>query len=151
MAFIDYDSIGDPFINVTHRVDGTGDWDDLLVVQLMLDFVYSMVPALRKSKPTKGPITTSGKPATDTSILIKHFQKVQMKRVKPDGIVDRADGKRKENSTIYQLNTLMSIILVALESPDTVISNLTRKEPLLGPFLQTPAERKAARHKEYSL
>ncbi len=146
MAFVDRDSYDDFFVNVSHRVGKSGDWDDVYIVQAMLEFIYTTNPKLRKSKPTKGPITVTGKPAEDTSVLIAHFQKMYMKRAKPQGYLDQAIGKTKENATIWQLNQHMTAVLLAVRSPENVISYLKRKAPLLGPSLRTREER----HLEYS-
>ena len=78
MAFIDTDAHHDLFVNVSHRVGATGSWDDLLAVQLMLEFIYSNSVPLKKTKPTKGPVTVTGKAAPDSPILIAHFQKTIM-------------------------------------------------------------------------
>ena len=149
MAFIDSDASDDPFVNVTHRVGKNGDWDDLMVVQLMLEFIYANSPTLKKTKPTKGPVTVTGKPAADTPILISHFQKTRMKRSNPQGFINRAAGtaKQKENSTIWVLNVTVSMILAAISSPDSVISYLKKKAPLLASSLQTDAEQ-AAQYQE---
>lgn len=143
MAFVDYDSIGDPFINVTHRVGKTGDWDDLYVVQLMLEFIYTTSIPLKKTKPTRGPVTVTGKPAADTPILIAHFQKKILKRSKPQGYVNKAVGtaKQKETYTIWHLSQHMSLLLAAIASPDSVISYLKKKVSLLASSLRTMEER----------
>jgi hypothetical protein len=143
MAFVDYELDDDSFVNVTHRVGRTGDWDDLLVVQLMLEFLYSQVPILKKTKPTKGPVTVTGKPAADTPILIAHYQKTIMKRPKPQGYINRAvgTGKQKESYTILKLNRHMEMVLVVIDSSDSVISYLKKKAPLLASALKTGVEK----------
>ncbi len=145
MAFIDTDASEDAFVNVTHRVGKTGDWDDLLVVQLMLEFIYKTSPTLKRTKPTKGPVTVTGKPAADTPLLIAHFQKTRLKRSHPQGYLDRAVGeaKAKENSTIWFLNVTMSMALAATRSTDSVISYLKKKAPTLASSLKSDAEQAA--------
>ncbi|MEW6125749.1 MAG: hypothetical protein AB1757_01690 [Acidobacteriota bacterium] len=140
MAFVDQDNSGDRFVNVTHRVGKSGDWDDLLTVQLMLEFVYTNDNRLKKSKPIKGPITVTGRPARDTSILIAHYQKIVLKRAKPQGFIDRAVGKNKEKSTIWALDSHMNLLLAALRSSDTAITYLKKKAPLLASSLITVQE-----------
>jgi hypothetical protein len=145
MAFIDTDTGGDPFVNVTHRVGKTGDWDDLLAVQLMLQLVYANSTPLKKTKPTKGPVTVTGKPAADTPVLIAHFQKVSMKRSKPQGFINKAVGtaRAKEETTIWMLNVMTSTMLACTGSSDTVISYLKKKAPQLASSLKTDAEQAA--------
>ncbi len=147
MAFVDHDTSGEPFVNVTHRVGKTGDWDDLLVVQLMLEFVYANDPMLKKTKPTKGPVTVSGKPAADTPILIAHFQKKILKRSKPQGYINKAVGtaKQKETFTIWHLNLRVTNLLAVLRSPDTVIDYLAKKVPLVTPKVRSD---NGERHKD---
>jgi hypothetical protein len=144
MAFVDHDTSGDPFINVTHRVGKTGDWDDLIVVQLMLEFVYANDPVLKKTKPTKGPVTVTGKPAADTPILIAHFQKKILKRSKPQGYINKAVGtaKQKETFTIWYLNLRVTNLLAVLRSSDTVIDYLAKKLPLITPKVASDAAQK---------
>jgi hypothetical protein len=138
MAFVDYDSLREPFVNVTHRVGKTGDWDDLFVVQAMLEFIYTHNKVLKKTKPTKGPVTVTGNSAADTPILIAHFQNKVLKRAKPQGYINRAVGtaKQKENYTIWMLNTHMTELLAATRSSDTVLSYLSKKVPLITHTLQ---------------
>jgi hypothetical protein len=139
MAFVDLDAGGDSFVNVTHRVGKGGDWDDLLVVQLMLELVYANFIPLKKTKPTKGPVTVSGKPAADTPILIAHFQKIVLKRSKPQGFINKAVGtaKAKEGFTIWMLNVVTSNVLAFTRSPDSVITFLVKKAPLLASKFQS--------------
>jgi hypothetical protein len=143
MAFVDHDTGDDAFVNVSHRVGKTGDWDDLLVVQLMLQLVYTNSTPLKKTKPTKGPITVTGKPAADTPILIAHFQKTILKRSKPQGFINKAVGtaKAKEETTIWMLNVMTSSVLAFTGSSDTIISYLIKKAPLLAPRLQSETAR----------
>jgi hypothetical protein len=148
MAFVDYDSAGDPFVNVSHRVGKTGDWDDLYAVQAMLEFLYAYDPTLKKTKPTKGPVTVTGKPAADTPILIAHFQKVSLKRPKPQGYINKAVGTAKEKMdfTIWRLNSRIDGLFALIGSSETVISYLKRKYPLLASSLRGKEER----YEEYS-
>ena|ERR1044072_8041471 len=149
MAYIDYDNSEDPFVNVSHRVGAKGDWDDLYVVQLMLEFIYIYDSTLKDTKPTKGPVTVSGKPAADTPILIAHYQKTFMKRSHPQGYIDRA--VRKDNlfnSTIYRLYRHMDILLgslgfVTTSNFNNVISYMKKRVPLLAPRLKTGPEKAA--------
>jgi hypothetical protein len=141
MAFVDQDSDNDYFVNLSHPVDASGDWDDLYVVQAMLEFIYTVNPKLAKARPIRGPITVTGKPAKDTPILIAHFQKTQMKRTSKLGFINPALGKVKEGSTIWALNQHMTMILLGLKSPHTVISYLIEKFPLLASSLKRSRER----------
>ncbi len=142
MPFIDTDSSNDPFVNVSHRVGETGDWDDLLAVQLMLEFVYSTSSLLKKTKPIRGPITVNGKPAPDTPILIAHFQKTILKRANPKTFMDKAVGKAKdkENYAICRLSQYVDWMLASIGSSENVVSFLRRKVPLLASSLKTGVE-----------
>jgi hypothetical protein len=138
MAFADTDPDGEPFINVTHRVGANRDWDDLLAVQAMLKLTYETYIPLKKGKPTKGPVSVTGKPAKDTPILIAPYQKVMMKRAKPQGDINPAVAKSLRallNSTIFQLNNSSSMALVTLGEGD-LIPYLIKNYPLLAPRLQ---------------
>lgn len=151
MAFIDYDSRNNPFVNVTHRVSNKGDWDDLCAVQFMLQLIYTFDPKLSKSKPIKGPVSIARPGAADTPILIAHFQKTILKRAKPQGYLDQAVGKTKENFTIWRLNQYTTMYLSSVGSPFVdAVSYLKKVCPLLGPKLISRTE-KSERHLEYSL
>lgn len=151
MAFIDYDSVGKPFVNVTHRVSNKGDWDDLCAVQFMLQFIYSFDPKLSKAKPIKGLPSVARPGAADTPILIAHFQKTVLKRAKPQGYLDQAVGKTKKNSTIWHLNQYTTMVLSSVGAPFVdAISYLKKVCPLLAPKLISRTE-KSERHLEYSL
>ena len=112
MAFIDKNENESVFINVTQRVGATGRADDLLAFQALLDIVYTSHYQLRKSKPTKGPVSVTAKPARDTVILIKHFQQTIMMRPKPQGYINRSSGKNTNYSTIYTLSTLAELVSI---------------------------------------
>lgn len=152
MAFVDIDENDETFVNVTHRVGKTGDWDDLLVVQLMLELVYANFIPLKKTKPTKGPVTVTGKPAADTPILIAQFQRIVLKRLRPEGFINKAAGtsQSKQNSTIWMLNVITSTVLAATRSPDSVISYLKKKAPMLASSLKTDAEQAAKFQEDFS-
>jgi hypothetical protein len=151
MAFIDYDSVGNPFFNVTHRVSNRGDWDDLYAVQFMLELIYTFDPKLSKSKPIKGPVSVVRPGAADTPILIAHFQKTILKRAKPQGYLDQAVGKTKEKSTIWHLNQYTTMYLSSVGAPFVdAISYLKVRWPPLAAKLISRKE-KTERQVEYSL
>jgi len=112
MAFIDKNENESEFINVTQRVGSTGRADDLLAVQALLAIVYTSDEQLRKSKPTKDPVSVTAKPARDTVILIKHFQQTIMRRPKPQGYINRSSGKNTNYSTIYVLSTMAELVSI---------------------------------------
>lgn len=99
MAFIDYDEEGESFVNITNRVGTTGNRDDVLVVQALLEVIYKG----KIYSPVKH-ITVTGIPANDTIILIKYFQKTHLNRKNPQGYVNRSSGQNTTYSTIWQLN-----------------------------------------------
>ena len=135
MAFIDVDSSGEPFVNVTHRTGARGDWDDLLAVQGMLKLVYTYNPVLNKSNPLKEEFLVTGKPSSATSTLISHFQRHVRK--KPVGYLDKAFGKNKDNYTIWTLNSRCSMILAVLKYAQGKTHIFLRTHwPLLEPMLR---------------
>src|ERR1041385_117504 len=108
MAFVDK-FMGDPFLNVTQRVDKNGLFDDILLVQIMLKFLFTESPPLSRINPAKGPITVNGIFAQDTPLLIAAFQKQIQKRQKPQGFLNKAIGvdAQKSRFTIVQMNLLI--------------------------------------------
>ena len=117
MAFVDT-FMGDPFLNISQRVGKTGAFDDMLFVQIMLKFLFTEHPGLRRFNPVKGPISVTGSPAPDTPLLIAAFQKHEMKRPKPEGFINRANGNDalKMRFTILQMNLRIGLTLAAKQS-----------------------------------
>lgn len=139
MAFRDT-NFGDPFLNVTLRVGKTGRFDDLLFVQLMLKLVFTEATNLKRVNPVKGQISVTGQPAKDTPLLIAAFQKHSMKRVKPQGFINRAVGSdaQKLQFTIVQLNSLCDLILMGNQFPGGVMDFLALVSPFPPPTNTTP-------------
>jgi hypothetical protein len=111
--------LDEPFINVSFRVGKTGVIEDLLMVQLMLKFLFTESPSLKKVNPVKGEITVTGRPARDTTLLIAAYQKHHLHRPKPQGYVNKAEGtdQQKRLFTIVQMNLHIEMILAAQQSP----------------------------------
>lgn len=110
-------AFGDFFINVSHSVgrDKPNDWDDVLVVQALLAIIYNESPRFKKERPTKGPVVVSSSLEPDTPTLIAHFQRTQLKRVKPQGFINKArNEKNMRQSTIFVLNGLAGLIAAGL-------------------------------------
>lgn len=136
MAFVDT-FLGDPFMNVTQRVGKTGTFDDLLFVQIMLKFLFTQDPRLKRFNPVKGEISVTGQPAKDTPLLIAAFQKRFLKRAKPEGFINRAAGsdKQKGRFTIVQLNLRCELVLAVTGSS---IKNILELLAFLSPFAPSP-------------
>lgn len=145
MAIVDRDETGDPFVNVTHQVGASGDWDDLLVVQALLDLVYTYNDKLRKSSPIKGRVTVTGKPAPDTVPLIRHFQQTVVKQNPPKGYINHANAPRKKYSTIWHLGLRAEQILIAGGQFSNPIQYLKAAYPLLAPILSASKDSSGGR------
>ena len=132
MAFVDT-FLGEPFMNVTQRVGKTGTFDDFLFVQIMLKFLFTEDPTLKRFNPVKGEISVTGQPVKDTPLLIAAFQKHFLKRAKPEGFINRAGGSdtQKRRFTILQLNLRCESVLVAQHSS---IKNILELLAFLSPF-----------------
>lgn len=137
MAFLDTDDYGDDFINVDGRTGATGGWDDVLAVQALLQLIFAHATDLKRTSPVKGGLTPTGKGSKETSQLIAHFQKVRLKRAKPQGFVDQAVGDRKSSFTIAALNGVATIVLLGIKSPHRdAVSYVRETFPLLAPKLR---------------
>lgn len=137
MAFVDT-FMGDPFLNVSRRVDKTAAFDDLLFVQIMLKFLFTENPGLSRVNPVKGPISVTGLPARDTPLLIAAFQKHEMKRAKPQGFINKAIGNdaQKLRFTIVQMNLRIGLTLAAKQSSiKDVLELIAVMSPFASPFL----------------
>src|SRR5262245_6471970 len=94
MATVLKDFEGNDFINIDQSV-GRGKAhanppNDVLVVQAMLAIVYNEDPSFRSKRPTKRPAVVSSKLERDTPTLIAHFQRIVLKRPKPQGFINHA-------------------------------------------------------------
>ena len=136
MAFIDRDEGGDRFVNINNRVGTTGNTDDVLVVQALLELLYTQAGFYKKNNPVKGKITVSGTPARDTITLIKHFQMMILKRKNPQGYVNRSWGKNPAFSTICRLNGEAQGFLRANGAGSDVVKYLIMRCPTLTGSLQ---------------
>lgn len=139
MAFVDTIN-SDKFLNVTQRVGKTGAFDDMLFVQIMLKFLFTEVPGLKRNNPIKGPISVTGLPAKDTPILIAAYQKQVLKRARPQGFINRAQGSdnQKFDFTIVRMNFHCEVILAALQFPGQIIDFLALVSPFPPPTNTTP-------------
>lgn len=137
MAFMQLDAGGDEFINI-HQPVGRGNSanapQDVLVVQALLGIVYNEHPQFRRRRPTKGPAVVSSKLERDTPTLIAHFQQVVLKRLKPQGFVNKAPStaKAQRTSTLIRLFIMADVTLAILNSGDpTAVARLKREHPSL--------------------
>jgi hypothetical protein len=133
MAFIDVDEVGDYFANISNRVGTTGNKDDVLLVQALLEVIYKG----KVWNPVRH-ITVTGIPASDTIILIKYFQKTVLNRKNPQGYVNRSSGQNTDYSTIWKLNRNAELSL----GVPSILAYLRAKSPILKaslpPMLDTP-------------
>jgi hypothetical protein len=136
MAFIDIDESGYDFVNVTHQCGkiGPNNFDDLTVVQALLDLAYAYHPILAKKKVR---IEVTGKPSITTNLAIADFQATILKRPKPQGYINRATGKiqKKSFSTIWHLNLVADQIIAASGQSLSLKQYLKAAYPNLAPFL----------------
>lgn len=132
MPFIDRDEDGEKFVNIVNRVGTTGNRDDVLAIQAMLEVIYDKKPW----SPVKH-ITVSGKPAKDTIILIKYFQQTFLNRQNPQGYINRSSGQHTQYSTIWQLNRVAEMNLIAKTITAGLIKYLKARCPeLTGSLLE---------------
>src|SRR5262245_5000414 len=110
MATVLKDFEGKRFINVDQRVGPRAPGfpnrpNDVLVVQAMLANVYNEDSVFRSIRPTKGPAVVSSTLQKDTPTLIAHFQRVVLKRPKPQGFINHATRTDQQLvfSTIWRL------------------------------------------------
>jgi len=134
MAFADVDHDGDLFANLNNQVGATGNWDDMMVVQGLLQLYWMGDVSARRIVPSK-PIV-DGAAHKETVLLIKHFQQHRLKRPKPQGFVNPAKAADKSPSTIWQLNQQGAMIIAGLGiTPRQSIDWLAATFPkLAGPF-----------------
>ena len=134
MAFIDKDEKGDIFVNVTHRVGRTGvnDWDDVTVVQALLDLVYSSHYILSKKKVR---IEVTGKPSLTTDLAIADYQATILKRPKPEGYINSLKGPKKIGKTIWSLYNTAEFIIVGSGQFASLLQFLKVTYPKLAPNL----------------
>jgi len=143
MARRDTDGFGDLFANLNNPVGSTGNPDDVMVVQGLLQLHWEFSTAAQHLVPSKPPV--DGATSKTNTILIAQFQKEIMKRPKPPGFVNpatRFDVKSLSGSTIWMLNQRATVILAAsgrgkLNPVDYLITNFSA---LTGP-LGAPRER----------
>ena len=100
-------AFGKEFFNITHRVSGkAGDHEDVMLAGILLKFVFKYDPAMKIHKPFEGDYKLTGKPSEDLHKMIAAYQKFAMKRVKPEGFLNKAVGSsaQKVRHTICDLN-----------------------------------------------
>lgn len=143
MARRDLDDIGDAFANINDQVGASGTWDDVMVVQGLLQLWWGFSSAAQRAVPTKPPV--DGAAHKSNTILISEFQKEFMKRRKPQGFVNpatRFDLKSLSGSTIYQLNVRANMILAGTSSPHKdSVDFLVASFPKLAAPLGAPRQR----------
>lgn len=135
MAFLQLDPGGDLFINIGNSVGkGKANTDnDVLVVQALLAIIYNNSPPFKKRRPGNRPAVVSFKLEKDTPALIADFQRVRLKRPKPQGFCDQAPsskGKQINFNTLFNLWGTASLIQAAT-SPEDLLPRLQREHPSL--------------------
>jgi len=142
MAFVDRDHLGENFVNVSMMVGPrrANFRDDVTLVQVLLILHFGSggkaAGRLQHTSVDLGQIVL-GTYDDNTGTLIKDFQRLFLRRPKPEGYIQRASGKNKSHFTIYQLYLQAQLLLAASRNPRDLIDYL-KGFPSLGPSLQVP-------------
>lgn len=123
MAYIQRDGSGDNLYISVHQPVGLGKanaGDDVLLVQALLFITYKENPYFAKKRPTKEPAYPTTKLQATTPTLIAHYQKVMLKRPKPQGYINPipTDPKHHQTSTLYRLFAHCDLFYTAMGMGD---------------------------------
>lgn len=137
MAFVQAHPGGDFFINIGQSV-GRGKANtpnDVLVVQALLEIVYNS-PKFKKRLPGGRPAVASSTLQKDTPALIADFQRLVLKRAKPQGFCDPApdtNSSQLDFNTLFRLWGTAELIDAALNGgrDRDVLARLQREHPSL--------------------
>jgi|WetSurMetagenome_2_1015567.scaffolds.fasta_scaffold42618_4 hypothetical protein len=110
------------FANIDGTVGGRagGAFDDVILVKALLKLIYSH----GKSSPiSMGSFNVDSRFDQSTKKLISHFQKVDQKRSKPQGFVNRASEEslsKSSRSTLIALQLAAGLVMAGLSGPEVI-------------------------------